>query len=185
VSYYWLGEPLSVILGLAATYEVLWHLLRPYANVRFLGNGLFWLSFAIAFLIGALMLDPAQFARTRIQFESALLLERSARFVQVGVLVVFIFFISRLGLTWKQYAAGIVAGFGTAAGLQLALVELKSLHAVADEPFVLLNSAAYNCAVLIWAIYFVRPPIQVDGTVTLPKSDLPKWDELLRRYLHK
>ena len=182
---YWVGEPLSIILGLAAICEVVWHLIQPYPTLRFLGVRLFWMTFIITFVAGVLMLNPSQFVRTTIQIESAILLERSARFIQVGILVVFILFISRLGLTWKHYAAGIVAGFGIAAGFQLALVELKSLHAIANNIFVLLNSAAYNCAVLIWATYFFPSRMQKSQPMELPKSDLPKWDELLRRYLRK
>ena len=181
---YFAGEPLTIILGLAVIYEVLWHLIRPYEVVRTMGVRLFWMSTAVAVLTGLTMLKSSQFGRTTVWF-SVLLVERSARFVQVGVLIAFILFISRLGLTWKHYTAGIVAGFGIAAGLQLALFELRSLHAVSDNLFILLNSAAYNCAVLVWALYFIPRRMQTDVPVQLPKTDLARLDQLLRRYLNK
>lgn len=181
---YFVGELVTIVLGLAVIYEVLWHLIRPYEMLRALGVRLFWMSLAVAVLMALTMLKSSQFGRTT-DWLSVLLVERSARFVQVGVLIAFILFISRLGLTWKDYTAGIVVGFGIAAGLQLALFELKSLHAISDTLFILLNSAAYNCAVLVWALYFIPQRMQTDVPVELPRTDLARWDELLRRYLNR
>ncbi len=132
-----------------------------------------------------LILEASQFRHIAFSIESVTLLERSARFVEVGVLVAFIFFISRFGLTWKHYTAGIVLGFGIFAGLQLALFELQSLHMISDSIFVLLTSAAYDCAVLIWAMYFVPRRMLTDTVRGLPESGLAQWDEVLRRYLRK
>ncbi len=182
---YWAGEPITIILGVAVMYEVLWRLIRPYPLLRFLGVRLFWISLGIAALGGVLMLEASQFRHIAFSIESVTLLERSARFVEVGVLVAFIFFISRFGLTWKHYTAGIVAGFGIAAGLQLALFELESLHMMSDNIFVLSNSAAYDCAVLIWALYFVPQRMLTDTVKGLPESGLAEWDEVLRGYLRK
>lgn len=182
---YFLGEPITIILGVAAIYEVLWHLIRPYATLRLLGVRLFWISLGIAVLVGILLLKTSPFSRIHVSIESARLLQRSAWFVEVGVLIAFIVFISQFGLTWKHYTAGVVAGFGISAGLQLAFVELESLHAISGNIFGLLKSAAYNCAVLIWALYFVPLQQETEPPKALPKTDLAKWDELLRRYLRK
>ena len=183
-SIYFVGEPLTILVGLAVIYEVLWHLIRPYKMLRVIGGRIFWMSLAIAALSGFTMLKASQFGRTNLWI-SVLLLERSARFVQVGVLTAFIFFISRLGLTWKHHASGIIAGFGVAAGLQLAVFELHSLQAIGNNTFVLLDSAAYNGAVLIWAVYFIPRRRQAGVAQELPQTDLARWDELLRQYLSR
>lgn len=182
---YWLGEPVAILLALASIYEVLWYLIRPYPTLRLLGRRLFGITLVVAVVAGMMLLKTSPFNRISTSIESARLLERSAWFVEVGVLIAFIFFISHLGVTWKHYAAGIIAGFGIAAGLQLAFVELESLHVIGGNIFVLLKSAAYNCAVLIWAAYFLRPQEQTPAPKELPETDLAKWDELLRRYLQK
>jgi hypothetical protein len=44
--------------------------------------------------------------------EWIILQERSARFLQVCLLIVAIAMMSRLGLTWHHYSLGIAAGFG-------------------------------------------------------------------------
>lgn len=182
---YWLGEPVTIALGLAAIYEILWYLIKPYSTLRLLGIRLFWGSLAFAVIVGILLLRASPFAHMKPSVESARLLERSAWFIEAGVLIAFVFFISRLGLTWKHYTAGIVAGFGASAGLQLAFVELESLHLISGNIFALLKSAAYNCAVFIWAGYFLLPRKPIPPQTELPKSDLPRWDEVLRRYLEK
>jgi hypothetical protein len=182
---YFIGELVSIVLGLAVIYEVLWHLIRPYHMLRILGIRLFWLSSAMVAATAVVMLGRSDFGRSPAWIDSILLVERSARFLQVGVLIAFILFISRFGLTWKDYTPGIVVGFGIAAGLQLGLFELKSLHAIPDSIFVVSTSAAYNCAVLVWAAYFVPRRVQSASPTRLQATDLARWDELLREYLNR
>lgn len=182
---YWLGEPLTVILGLVAINEVLSYLLRPYSTLRTLGIRLFWISLVCGMAVSMVLLKISPFSSMAASTESARLLQRSAWFVEAGVLIALILFISQLGITWKHYAAGIVAGFGISAGLQLALVELESLRAISVNIFVLLKSAAYTCAVLVWTIYFVQRPPTMHVPKSLPESDLARWDDILRRYLRR
>jgi len=181
---YFLSEPLAIALGVAVIYEVSWHQIRSYSPLRSLGIRVFWATLGLALLAGTTMLKTSEFGQEKLWIESFFLLERSARFIQVEILIVFILFISHLGLTWKHYSAGIVAGFGIAAGLQLALYQLRPMKAIADADFYLLMSAAYNIAVLIWATYFLPPRRETQPPSELPKTDLPRWDEILRRYLN-
>src|SRR5882672_8315698 len=89
-------------------------------------------------------------------FETIILLERSVRFLQACWLIVLILLMSRLGLTWQHYAVGIATGFGVYSASDLALLELRGhLRLITNETLALLNSTAYNVAVIIWALYFV------------------------------
>ena len=110
-------------------------------------------------------------------------MERSARVLQVGLLIVLIFFMSRLGLTWHHYSLGIAAGFGAYSALDLILLELRGhLHVVTNTVFVILTPAAYNLGVLIWAFYFLRPPaLQVVDH--FPDTDLTSWHDMLSEYV--
>ena len=66
---------------------------------------------------------------TDVALEWIILSERSARFLQVCLLIVAIATMSRLGLTWRHYSLGIAAGFGVYAALDLVLLELRGhLH---------------------------------------------------------
>jgi hypothetical protein len=116
---------------------------------------------------------------TDVALEQIILLERSARFLQVCLLIVAIALMSRLGLSWHHYSLGIAAGFGVYSALDLILLELRAhLHAVADTDFVLLRSAAYNLGVLIWAWYFLRPQTR-QPVDRLPGTDLANWNDAL------
>ena len=114
-----------------------------------------------------------------------ILMERSARFLQVCMLIVAIGLLSRLGLTWHHHSLGITAGFGIYAALDLILLELRAnLHVITDSAFVLLRSAAYNLGVAIWAYYFLRPQggKPVDG---LPATDLTEWNDAVTPHVEK
>ncbi len=118
-------------------------------------------------------------------FEWIVLLERSARFLQVCLLIVATALMSRLGLDWRHYSVGIAAGFGVYAALDLALLELRAhLHVLSDAAFVLLRPAAYNLGVAIWAFYFLRPQggKPVGG---LPGTDLASWNNALTEHVNK
>ncbi len=120
-----------------------------------------------------------------LALEWIILLERSARFLQVCLLIVAIALMSRLGLTWHHYSLGIAAGFGVYSALDLILLELRAhLHVVTDAAFVLLRPAAYNLGVLIWAFYFLRPqggnPID-----RLPGNNLANWNDEVSEHVDK
>ncbi len=182
-SVFWWGEALAVLFSLAVILEVLWHLFRPYPSLRFVFK-LVWIAAFVAVGFGLAILRTGPQGVDRI-LELSLLLERSARLLQVGLLIVLISMMSRLGLTWHHASLGIAAGFGTYSALDLAALELRGhLHAIPDNAFVLVRSAAYNLGVLIWAYYFLRPrPLQT--VESLPETDMESWQDALNEYVKK
>jgi hypothetical protein len=69
----------------------------------------------------------------------------------------------------------------------LILLELRAhLHWITDGTLVLLNSTAYNAAVIIWALYFVRPRLKMGIMVaSLPNTEISRWNEALSEYLNQ
>ena len=180
---YWWGEGAAVLLALGVIFEIVGHFVRHYPYLRFF---LRVLPFAGVFAgVLALLIWGNGPSGSDRAFEWIILLERSARFLQVCLLILAIGFMSRLGLTWQNYALGIVAGFGVYAALDLTLLEFRAhLHAVSDNVFVLLRPAAYNLGVLIWAFYFLLP--RGGGTVKrLPDTDLAQWNDELTQQVDK
>jgi len=182
---FWWGEAGTTVLELGIIFENTWHFIRPYPFLRgFLkvlgGAGVIAAIAALGMLFRTH--GPAEADRL---LQWIMLSERSARFLQVCLLVVAIAMMSRLGLTWRHYSLGIAAGFGVYAALDLVLLELRAhLHILSDSTFVLLRSAAYNLGVLIWAVYFLWPSNRtpVDG---LPRTDLANWNDTLNRHVDK
>jgi hypothetical protein len=182
---YWWGEAANTVLEQGIIVENVWHFVRPYPFLRgflkVLGVvGIFAAAVALAMLFWTQ--GPAGADRL---LHWILLTERSARFLQVCLLIVAIAMMSRLGLGWRHYSLGITAGFGVYAALDLVLLELgPNLHVLPDDTFVLLRSAAYNLGVLIWTLYFVWP--QGGNLVDrLPGTDLASWNDTLTEQVDK
>ena len=177
---YWIGEALAVLLGLGVILEVARQLFQPYPFLRFLLKAL-WIvaaTVAMAALFVLVLTSGAQKV-----FESIIMLERAARFLQVCMLIVVLSLMSRLGLTWHHHLVGIAAGFGVYSALDLALLEFRGhLHFVPDSAFVLLRPAAYNLAAFIWGYYFLkswrRSPVN-----QLPEVDLQTWNNTVTGYI--
>jgi hypothetical protein len=178
---FWWGDAAAILLSLGVILEVLWHLFRPYQFLRFVFR-LIWIAAVVAAAFALSLLREGPRGTDRL-LESILLMERSARVLQIALLIVLMFFMSRLGLAWHHYSLGITAGFGVYSALDLVLLELRAhLHLVTDTVFVLLTPAAYNLGVLIWAFYFLRTgPVQ--AVDRLPDTDLTIWHETLSEYV--
>jgi len=182
---YWWGEAGAVLLSLGVIVETVWHLIEPYPFLRTVFRML-WIVGILAAAAAVAMLFWNNGAHgADLALERIILLQRSARFLQVCVLIVAIGLMSRLGLTWHHYSLGIAAGFGVYAALDLALLELRAnLHVIPDSAFVLLRSAAYNLAAIIWGFYFLRPR-GVRSVERLPSTDLANWNDALTERVDK
>jgi hypothetical protein len=178
---FWWGDAAAILLSLGVILEVLRLLFRPHQFLQFVFR-LVWVAAVVAAAFALALLREGPRGVDRL-LESILLLERSARVLQVSLLIVLIFFMSRLGLAWHHYSLGITAGFGVYSALDLILLELRAhLHLVTDTVFVLLTPAAYNLGVLIWAFYFLRPRA-VQVVDRLPDTDLTIWHDTLTTYV--
>jgi hypothetical protein len=176
------GEALAVLLGLGVILEAIRHLIPPYPFLK-LALKSAWILGTIAAATAVLMLLFTRGYGADRVFESIILTERSARFLQVCLLVVVIALMSRLGLTWHNYSLGIVVGFGVYAALDLAILELRAhLHIMSDALFVLLKPAAYNLATVIWALYFL-PAWRTKPVGQLPNTNLREWNDAVTGYI--
>jgi hypothetical protein len=184
---YWWGEAAAVLLGLGIIYEVARHLVQPYPSIRRLALRFFWIVAIVALTSGLIMFLSADVPNQPDPiFEAIILLERSGRFLQACLLIVLILLMSRLGLTWHYYAIGIALGFGAYSAADLALLEVRAkLHLIANDTFTLLEPAAYNVAVLIWALYFVPSRQRKVMVGSLPNTEIARWNEVLSEYLKK
>ena len=184
---YWFSEAIVIALSLGVIYEVIWHLIRPYSFLRRFAFRFFWIVAAVALALGLIMfLSSSRSGQRDPLFEIIILVERSVRFLQACWLIVLVLLMSRLGLTWQYYAVGIATGFGVYSASDLALLELRAhLHLITNEMLVLLNSTAYNLAVIIWALYFLPSRPRKVIVESLPDTEIARWNEVVSEYLKK
>jgi hypothetical protein len=183
---YFFTEAILVALSLGVIYEVIWHLIRPYWFLRRFAFRFFWIVAAVALALGLIMfLSSSWSVRPNPPLlEIIILAERSVRFLHACWLIVLVLLMSRLGLTWQYYAVGIAIGFGVYAASDLALLELRAhLHLITGETLALLNSTAYNVAVMIWALYFVPSRQRKVVVESLPNTEIARWNEVLSEYV--
>ena len=178
---FWWGDAAAILLSLGVIVETLWHLFRPYPFLRFVFRW-FWIVAVIATASALSLLRTSSPSGADRVLELIILIERSARVLQVCLLIVLISLMSRLGLTWQHYSLGITAGFGMYSALDLALLEFRAHpHSVKYAAFALLGSGAYNLAVITWAFYFLRSRSETP-VESLPSNDLKKWNSALTEY---
>ena len=184
---YWFSEAIVVALSLGVIYEVIWHLIRPYSFLCRFALRFFWIVAAVALALGLIMfVSSSRSGEPDAVFGVIILLERSIRFLQACLLIVLVLLMSRLGLTWEYYAVGIATGFGVYSASDLALLELRAhLHLITNTTLVLLNSTAYNLAVIMWALYFVPSHPRKVIVESLPNTEIARWNEVLSEYLKK
>ena len=182
---YWTGESLAVLLGLGVIAEVVWHVFRPVPSLSFVTSAMIVLAVIVSSTAALLFFLTRGGPGADRVLEGIVLAERSARFLQACLLIALIALMSRLGLTWRSYATGIVAGFGIYASIALVAFEFRAhLNLLHQSALALINSAAYNAAAFVWALYFFRAwkDEPLDG---LPRTDLAEWSSEVRNYVNR
>lgn len=115
----WTFFGLGTLLSFAVMYEVFVHILKPYSALVDLGKLLF--RWAVVFLGVASVLTAVMTTNSESDkiLAAIQVLSRSCLLMQCGLLLLFMLFHSRLGLSWRSPAICIMVGFGTNASVSL------------------------------------------------------------------
>jgi len=154
--FYWYGEAISVLVVFLALQESFYLVFR-----NFLGMSWFRLLFpgvGILMLIVALSraaLSPV--AEASLLASALISLEIAIGFLQVGLFFLFIVLVRFFHMRWRQYAFGVVCGFGVAASGTLVVYLLRSEFGTKFNPIVRATAPlAYIAAVVVWLATFLR-----------------------------
>jgi hypothetical protein len=178
---YWATTSVSVVLGFRVIHEIFLDVFRPYHTLRDLGTVLFrWAGFVmlmVAAVVAASVSGPTDdpFAN------SIIMLQRTMRVVQVGLVLFLLVFSRYLGITWKQKSFGMSLGFGVFAGIEMLLVSWGNVMKHPDS-VALVNMAAYDATILIWMGYMLsRSPERLPADNALQTR---RWEESLNGIQH-
>ncbi len=154
--FYWTYVAVSTLIGLAVIHEVFNFAIRPYVGLRELGNVIFrWAALLLILVctIAAASSNGTHSARLTVGMVN---LERSARLLQVGLLLFLGLCSSQLGLTWRNFACGIALGFGTFSATDLIV---SSIGPSAKYTVLVgtISGLAYLAAQLLWFGYATQP----------------------------
>jgi hypothetical protein len=183
---YWISDGLTAVLGLAVIYEVFKVVLQPFESVKKIGLILFRGAFVVLVLLVVATFRSRE-TQDQVPWISLILnLELSIRILEAGLFFFLFSFAESLGLTWKHHAFGIAAGLALFVASELTVVTMRTYlgRAADDLVFQILKPAAFNCGVLIWAVYIWRGESVTNSTSHLPeKGRVVEWNRALTEYL--
>jgi hypothetical protein len=182
---YWGTEVLAWAWCLAAIQEVMNLLCAPYASIQRLIAVLFRWGGVLLIAIGFFTAYAAPGADAARLMAGILILERSVRIVQVGLLSLLFVFAGFLRLRWPHYAFGVALGFGIFSSVELAAVTLRAHGGMpVNSVFVILKPLAFVVAQAVW-LFFVALPARSPAYQPRPAPTMEGWDlalgQLLRR----
>jgi len=183
---YWMTQAVSIVLGFAVIYEIYCGVFQHYDALRRLGGILFACAGIALLVLAVWTATAAPGAETPGVVRAVLLLERSVRVMQGG-LVLFLFLAAfYFGLPWQNYRFGIAMGFGVFASIELAAVAIRShMGESAAAACSQINSAAYSSGVMIWLCYLLAPQPALQYAGVAHHNDLEKWNQALLELLER
>jgi hypothetical protein len=152
---YWIGQAVSIGLSFVVLYEVFRNVLTagtlPISKSNFvLINGLLLMAAALI----ALKLEGGDAERTMY---TILVLSRTARIVQVGLMFILIVLSLSFGFYWNSQAFGIALGFGFYASMELVNHTARALLGpIGNRIWAWVSVLSYQCAAVIWMAYAVK-----------------------------
>jgi hypothetical protein len=182
----WAFQGVMVVLGLLFNIEAIRNALVDYPTVRRWGTNAI-VVVALALTVVALCMLPYGSENANKYMKVTQIAMRSARMIQLGVIVAFFSFTSYLALGWRHYQVGILLGYGLYVATSLA----GSAYVAQMGPSVgwrmtLLDSYAFLCTLILWLVYIVRTKPAVPRELPLSAStDLDGWNEALTDLIKK
>jgi hypothetical protein len=189
---YWGGNIINQFIAFMVIIEVFRNLVREHKSVRKFGITALIVIGALVLLVAILMAPyGSQVQKNTIISQMAhamLVLQRSIRIVQIGLLVAIFAFGSYLALSWRNYNFGIALGYGLYASVNLVssvVSEYLGVHRLGTtvaNTVNLLDGLAYKLTLILWMTYLWRAD---RGQPTqLPPSggdkDLQDWGDALK-----
>jgi len=179
--YYWayyVSVALSALISFAVLQEIFHDAFRPYEALRDLGVILFRWSALLMLLMGVMWaITAGQSSQNDTITNGILLVQRSVRLMQCGLVFFLLLFSEYLGISRRHVLFGIALGFGLFASVNM-LYAAAVAHGTVLKVAILrpVNSAAYDVACLIWLVYTVLAPARSSA---LSPIRSPEWNSAL------
>ncbi|HLJ85444.1 MAG TPA: hypothetical protein VKZ53_01395 [Candidatus Angelobacter sp.] len=170
---YWSTEGLYSVLAFLAIYEAFHSVFRNFYGI--MGFRFLFPAVALAMIFIAVLRSRLLDASEMDRFVAIIVsLKIAVGFLQVGVFALFFLLVRFLKMRWRQYAFGIVLGFGISASTSLVgFLLLSEFGKKTTNCLQVVFPVAYCVAVVVWLVSFVRPqpahPLQDWGQTLEPE----------------
>jgi len=175
---YWFMEATIVALGFAVVYEIFRSVFSTQQALRRLATLIFRCVLALLLCVGLIVL----LKHTPFSFKgitsAVVVVEESARIIEVGLLMCLFALCSAFGLHWRQQVFGVALGLGVYAAVELASVAIWGQTNKAVHEFLnVVRILGFNTSLLIWIGYLLAPE-RAAAKVELPqRSQLEQWNQ--------
>jgi hypothetical protein len=174
---YWITAVISLGLGFAVIHEIFVSIFRPYHTLRDLGSVLFKWAGLVMLLVAVIVSASGQALHREPLIDGTMILQRSMRVVQCGLILFLLLFSKYLGISWRQRSFGIALGFGFYATIDLSVVALHLGDHISENVLNLITMSAYMGAIAIWIGYCLINEASRESAVMLLKSQ--RWEQSL------
>ena len=183
----WTANAVSIVLGFLVVYEVFSQVFQQYESFRRRAPALFrWCGVGLLLMgsVGALLSSPDRALQV---VAGLLILERTLRVVQVGLLLLVLITSRYLRMTWRQDVLGVALGFGMYAAVSIVCTTLQAQNGpVAFWALGMVSFTAYTCSVLIWVAYCLAPQPAVEVVNSVPAvAETQQWNQALSHLLQQ
>jgi len=181
---YWATNAVGALFGIAVIYEVFTSAFRSLHGLRHLGALAFkWI--AVLCIFGAVLLGLSnQPVHGRVLLSSVLNIERTVRFMQIGLLLMLFTASKQIGMSTRSRAFGIALGFGVNASVTMFISMLAEKSLTHVFLLSVLNSLVYVLSMSIWATYFFLPALKESPVILPVTSPLVRWNEAALAFGH-
>lgn len=175
---YWFVEAAGVALGFAVVYEIFGNVFSTQQALSRLATLIFRCVLALLLVVGVVVL----LKHTPFSFKgitsAVVIVEESARIIEVGLLMCLFALSSAFGLHWRQQVFGVALGLGIFAAVELITVTVWGQTSNAVHEYLnVVRILGFNTSLLIWIGYLLVPERSV-GKVELPqRSQLEQWNQ--------
>jgi hypothetical protein len=174
---FWTCQALSLAIGFKVIHEIFLDVFKPYHTLKDLGSVLFKWAALVMLLVAGVVAASSSGGDTDPLVSAVTTVERCVRVIQCGLILFLLVFAKYLGVSRKQHSFGIALGFGSFAGIELVVVALSSSGHVTPPMVNLVNSLAYDLAVVIWLGYSLMKSPARDASASLLMSQ--RWEQSL------
>jgi len=171
---YWISAAISVAIGFKVIHEIFLDMLRPYPNLKDLGTLLFKWAALVMLLVAMVVAVASQQGDDEPLVQAVIIMQRSVRFIQCGLILFLLFFSRHMGISRRQLSFGIALGFGSFACVELVGLALLSGRLIHHPTVNMITTPAYTLVILIWIGYASLKATSREASAKLLMSQ--RWD---------
>lgn len=182
----WFFIGCSTALRFAIVYEIFQHLVKRYDGFALLGRKLMQSSLLVLLLLSVVAGSYAPRTDSNLLLHQLLVTKMCLTGVQCGLILILFVAAAYFHMEWPHQLFGIALGLELYVSVALAKSALRpQLGMRANHMLDYVEIISYVCAILVWSYYlFVPERARVRG-VTVPATDLEKWNQELLRLLQR